>query len=77
MQSAFYSQRTVPSPQYSPTQQADIARLNAINGLLVITLTLIVVGAIVGYRAHKATVLQRRVQRLNRIWQLDSSKNLP
>jgi len=77
MQSAFYSQRTVLSPPYSPTQQADMARLNSISGLLAIALPIIVIGAIVAYQKHKAIVLRRYVQYLNQLWQLDSSQKLP
>ena len=76
MQVGLSTQKTVTTTQYNPTQQADVARSNAINGLIAIALPLVVIGAILAYQKHKSTVLQRRIQRLNRLWQLDTSKNL-
>lgn len=76
MQSGLSTYKTVTSTQHNSAHQADIARSNAIISSLTIALAVVVIGAIVTYRKHKATVLQRRMQRLNRLWQLDTSKNL-
>ena len=38
MQGGLYIQRTVTSTQYNPTQQTDVARSNAIGGLLAVIL---------------------------------------
>jgi hypothetical protein len=69
-------QKTVIPTQYSPAQQADIARSQVISISLIILLPVVMLCAIVGYRKRKTLVLQRRIQHLNRIWQLDSSQNL-
>ena len=76
MQSGLSTYKTVPSTQHNPTQQSDIAATNAIIGSLAIALPVVVLCAIAGYRKHQSMLMQRRVQRLNRIWQLDSSKKL-
>ncbi len=76
MQVSLHGQRTVPSPQYSPTQQADIAHLSTISVSLAIALHVVVISAIVAYRKYKATVLRQRVQHLNHLWHLDSSRKL-
>ena len=57
-------------------QQADVAQSNTISGLLVILLPVLVICAIVAYRKQRVRVLQQRIQRLDHLWQLDSSKNL-
>lgn len=76
MQSSLSAYKTITSPQYSSTQQADIAQANAIMASLVIALPIVVVCAIVGYRKYRATVMQQRIKRLNRLWQLDASHKL-
>lgn len=68
--------KTVPSPPHSTYQQAVEARSQIISGVLVILLPVVVVCAIVTYRKHKAVIMQRRIQHLNQLWQLDSSKSL-
>jgi hypothetical protein len=76
MQGGLYLQRTITSTPYHPIQQATATRSQVISGLLVILIPVVVVCAIASYRKHKAVVLQRRIQRLNWLWQLDSSKSL-
>ncbi len=76
MQPGLSTQKTVTVTQHKPIQHTDVAPINAISVLLVLLLPVVVIGAIAGYRKRKATVLQQRIQRLNRLWQLDSSKNL-
>jgi hypothetical protein len=75
MQGGSIQKTVVPTP-YSPAQQADIDRSQVTSGLLVILIPIVIVCAIMGDRTHKAKVLQQRIHRLNRIWQLDSSKKL-
>lgn len=62
--------------QPSSTAQTDAALFNVIGGSLTIALPLVLSCAIVGYRKYQAVILQQQIQRLNRLWQLDSSKNL-
>jgi MFS-type transporter involved in bile tolerance (Atg22 family) len=76
MQAGLYSQKTVTTTQHNPTQHTDVAPINVISVSLTITLLVIVLGAIVAYRKHKARVLQQRIHRLNRLWKLDASKKL-
>ena len=76
MQGSLSIQKAVISTPYNPTQQASVARSNAICQLLVILLPVVVLCAIVGHRKYQAMVLRWQIQRLNRIWQLDSSKKL-
>jgi MFS-type transporter involved in bile tolerance (Atg22 family) len=73
MQSSLSTYKPITSTPHNLTQQADIARSNAISGLLVI-LFVVVVGAIVGYQKHRSTIMQQRIQHLNRIWQLDPKR---
>lgn len=76
MQGNTSNYKTVTSTQYNSTQPTDIARSTAISGFFVILLPVVVIGAIVGYRKCKAMVLQQRINRLNRLWQIDSSQKL-
>ena len=76
MQNSSSLHKTSTSTQPHPTQPSDVAATNALIGSLAIALPVVVICAIAAYRKHQSTLMQRRVQRLNRIWQLDSSKNL-
>ncbi|MDX2230241.1 MAG: hypothetical protein NW220_11430 [Leptolyngbyaceae cyanobacterium bins.349] len=67
--------KTVPSTPNLTYQQTVEARSQIISGLLVILVPLVVVGAIVSYRKHRAMVMRHRIHRLNRLWQLNSSKS--
>jgi hypothetical protein len=67
-------QSTIPATHHQPTEQ-EVAVSIALGGFLIF-LPIIVVCAIAGYRKHRAMVLQSQIQRLNRLWQLDSSQNL-
>lgn len=60
----------------TPTPPADVALSNTISGLLVIVLPAVVVCTILVHRKCREMILQRRIQRLNRLWQLDSSRKL-
>ncbi len=62
--------------QHHPTPPADVAATNAVIGVVAIALPIVLFCAIVAHRKHKATVMQQRIQRLNRLWQLDSSETL-
>lgn len=68
--------KTGTSTKPNSTSQTDAALFNVMGGLLAIALPLILVCAIVGYRKYRAKILRQRVQRLNRQWQLGSSKEL-
>ena len=74
MQVGFSTQRTFTTTQHSSIQHTDVVSINAINVSLAIALHVVVISAIVSYRKHRITVLRRRIQHLNRIWQLDTSK---
>lgn len=76
MQSGSYRQHTIPAVPHYSTQQTAIDRANTISGLVVIILPVVVVCAILGCRKRRAIVLRQRIQHLNRLWHLDSSKNL-
>ena len=76
MQSYPGSLKTNTSTQPNPTLQPDFALSNTISGSLTIILPAIVICAIMGRRKYRTTILQRRIQRLNRLWQLDSNKKL-
>ncbi|NJO40764.1 MAG: hypothetical protein HC769_02555 [Cyanobacteria bacterium CRU_2_1] len=67
---------TSTSTPPNPTPQTDVARSNTIISSLAIVLPVVVVCAIVGYRKYRATILRRRIQRLNQLWQLESSQKL-
>lgn len=76
MQGGLHIQRTVTSTQYNPTQQTDVVLSNTIGGLLLILLPVVVICAIAVHRKYRTTVVQRQIKLLNRLWQLDSNKNL-
>ena len=77
MQTGSHISITVTPTQYNPTRSTDVALSNAISGILIIFFPTVVICAIVVYRRkHRATVRQRRIQHLHRLWQLDSSKKL-
>lgn len=76
MQSGLRTQKTITTTAHSHAQQADIARSDAISGLLVILIPVFVYCTIVGYRKYRTTLVQRHIQHLNRLWELDSSKKL-
>lgn len=75
MQSRAYIQRTASAPHH-PIQPANLVPSIAMSGLLIM-LPVVVVSAVVSYRKYRSTVLQRRIQRLNRLWQLDTHRKLP
>ncbi len=66
--------KTATSSQYTLPPQPVISG-NTICVSLMIAFS-VVFCAIAGYRKHRARTLQRQVRLLNRLWQLDSSKNL-
>ncbi|KAM3098067.1 hypothetical protein ACKFKG_06490 [Phormidesmis sp. 146-35] len=66
----------VPSTQHHSVQPTNVAAVNVVLGSLAIAFPIVVGCAIVSYRTHRAMVVRRQIQRLNRIWQLDSSNNL-
>ena len=76
MQVGLIPQKTITSTQHHSMQQVNVAQSNTISGLLVVLFPVVVVCAIVTYRKQRARTLRQRIQRLNRLWQLDSSKNL-
>jgi len=76
MQVGIQIQRTIPSAQYKPAQQVDVTQSNTISGLVILLLPFVVTCVIMGYRKHKAMVRQQRIQHLNQLWQLGSSKKL-
>jgi hypothetical protein len=44
--------------------------------LSAIAFAVVLVCTIMGYRKYRTTLLQRQIQRLNRLWQLDCSEKL-
>jgi hypothetical protein len=76
MQGNSSTLKTVSSTHHNVAQQTHLAPINTISGLLAIALPVVVVCAIVGYRRHRARVIQWQIQRLNRLWQLDCSEKL-
>jgi len=70
-------QTTITSTQHSPTQPTNSALTNTLLGSLTIAFPAVIICAIVGYRKYRTTALRRRIQCLNRLWKIDSSKKLP
>jgi hypothetical protein len=70
------SHRTITSTQHNLTQNADTTQANTINAVLVLLFPVVIICTIASYRKYRAIVMQRQIQRLNRLWQLDSSKKL-
>lgn len=66
--------RTGTSVQENPTSQTNVGAIDPVGAAVMITFSVLVVCATVGYRKYRTTVLQRRVKRLNQIWQLDFLK---
>lgn len=69
-------QTIITSTQYNQTQQADIARSNAITTSLIILLPIFAACAIVSLRQYQARIRRQQIKCLNRIWQLDCGKKL-
>jgi hypothetical protein len=61
---------------YNPTSQTNVAEIDPITVALTIAFPVFVICAIVGYQKYRVTALQRRIKRLNQIWQLDALKKL-
>ncbi|RCJ19773.1 hypothetical protein A6S26_03270 [Nostoc sp. ATCC 43529] len=56
--------------QVHPNKQNDIA-INLLTGYLIISLPLIVLLAITGYRKCQAQILRRRITKLEKLWRLN------
>jgi hypothetical protein len=69
-----YIRRTAISAPHDSAQQPDITR-SQMTGDWLVLLPVVLLCAIVGYRKHKTMVQKRRIHRLNRLWQLDASRN--
>lgn len=69
-------QKTGTSVQENPTLQTNVGAIDPVGAAVIIAFPVLVVCAIVGYRKYRTTVLQRRIKRLNQIWQLDCLKKL-
>lgn len=67
-------QRTGTSVQENSTSQTNVGAIDPVGLALTIAFPVVVICAIVGYRKYWATVLRRRINRLNQIWQMDSLK---
>jgi hypothetical protein len=76
MHNNLYIQESATSTTHLSTQKADIAHSNTVSGLLAILLPTVALGAIAIYRKHQARMMRQQIQRLNRIWQLNSSETL-
>jgi hypothetical protein len=72
----LYIQESATSTTHPSTQQADIAHSNIVSGLLAILFPIVALGAIAICRKHQARLMRQRIQRLNQIWQLNSSETL-
>lgn len=73
MQSSPSLLKAAPATQSNLTLKTDFARVNTINASLLIALPVVLICAIVAYRKYRTMILQRRIQRLNQLWHLDST----
>lgn len=76
MQSNLSTHRADISTQLNSTQATNITPVNALISSLMIAIPVVVITAVARYRKYRVMVIQKRIQRLNRLWQLDISKNL-
>jgi len=67
---------TLQSIPQGSTQSTDSASTDLFTSWMAIAFPIFVVIAIVIYRKHQTRIRRQRIQRLKRIWQLDSSKTL-
>lgn len=70
-------QRTSTSVPHNPALNRTSGEVDPVGLTLMIAFPVLVIYAIVGYRKHRASVLRRRINLLNRIWQLDALKKQP
>jgi hypothetical protein len=52
-------------------QQPGVSNMNHIAGYFVISIPIILLFSILGYRKYKKTVYRRRVAKLERLWHVD------
>lgn len=84
MRSNPSSLKTITSTQSNLTPQTNVALTNTNSNSLAndcvmlsaIAFAVVLVCTIMGYRKYRTTLLQRQIQRLNRLWQLDCSEKL-
>jgi hypothetical protein len=79
MEPNFSTHDLVTVMQHRSTPQMNFGLTDTICLSLAIALPAAVIVAIVGYRKYEAKIMRQRlerIQRLNRIWQLDSGKSL-
>jgi hypothetical protein len=76
MSSGSYRYKTITSTQHNLAQKTDIARVNAVSELLLLLFPVMIICAIAGYRRYRSLTLQRQINVLNRLLQLDCDKNL-
>jgi hypothetical protein len=75
MQSGLRLHSTIGMPPQSTVQSTNYNVMDGMNVVVAIALPFVVAGTIMSHRKHKARLMQRRIQRLNRLWQLSSSHN--
>lgn len=75
MSGRLFTAHTATVTPTTSTAPTDVARSQMGAGFLVILLPLLILGAIGYSRQRQAIARQRQIQRLHRIWQLDSSHN--
>ncbi|MBI4780712.1 MAG: hypothetical protein HY785_05255 [Oscillatoriophycideae cyanobacterium NC_groundwater_1537_Pr4_S-0.65um_50_18] len=76
MQSGVSTFNPVTSIQNNSTQHTNIALIDVFSVMMAIAFPAVVIVAIGSYRKHRARVLRRQIQHLNRVWQLSSSQKM-
>lgn len=74
MHNGLSNHQTVSTSQHTVTQKEDITRSTTLSGLVAVLFPLMIVMMITGYKKYKVVVRQRRINRLNRMWNLAASK---
>lgn len=77
MQNGLSHHQTMTVSQNIVTPKEQINQSAGLSGLVAILFPLAIIGTIAGCKKYKATLKQRRIDRLNRIWQLEASRKTP
>jgi hypothetical protein len=73
MQNGLRIHSTLGQTPHPTLQATNHGVMDGISVAVALSLPFIVAGAMMGHRKHKARLMQRRIQRLNRLWQLSSN----
>lgn len=76
MQGGACTFKPVTSMQHNSTQHTNVALIDIFSVMMAIAFPAVAIVAVVSYRKQRAKVLRQRIQRLNRLWQLDSKPKL-